>query len=190
MQKIFIRELYKILSLLTPAIAILLSMVVLLSEFKDFKIFPISITIFASILGATTVFIFARLRAISSAPTVFISYTSHDKEFAMKVAQVLESIPVKVLIDEHELNVGDNVKQKVSILIENADYFVFVISKNTIKSEWARKELLDAMKKKKKILPLLLDKEAIPKELEDIVYADFTESFEKGIQQLRKSFAR
>ena len=117
-------------------------------------------------------------------PKVFISYSHDDYDIVAKICKALENYTVDVLLDKHELTVGDNINQKLLEMVDDSDYFIYVNSKNSNESSWATKELEKAKEQRKKILPIQLDDSKMPEIVSGLVFADFAKSFEKGIEQL------
>lgn len=122
-------------------------------------------------------------------PRVFISYSHQDLEFVNKLKNDLEDIGVIPLIDRLELRVGDNIKQAVDRMIDRCDYVIYVSSENTKNSSWSNKEIEQAVKREKKILPVLLSDGTLPEVLNGVYYADFTETYEHGISALERTLS-
>ena len=106
----------------------------------------------------------------------------------MSLVRELSDLNIQFLVDQLELKVGDDIKGAVDNMIDSADSIIFVISKHSAASNWAKKELDQAFFRKKKILPIVLDKEAVPEILSGVYYADLTEDPKAGFEQLRRSF--
>jgi hypothetical protein len=169
-------------------VASLTSVIAFLFQFNSIEYLPISIGIFGSIVGALISYSYAKMRIVLRAPSVFISYTKKDSEFAHKIAEQMERFPVKVLIDTKEFKVGDKISDRIENLVEQCDYFAFVVSDSSLESRWANEELKEALAKKKKVLPLVLQPTSLPDALRNVVYADFSQSFEDGLVKLRRTF--
>ena len=150
---------------------------------------PILGGVLASLIGGTAAVGMALTwLQIRTRRTVFISYTHQDADFVMKLAEDLKRMNLEPLIDRLELQVGDNIRQAVDEMIDKSDYFLFVVSENSMKSTWAKKELEQAMSRKKKVLPIVLHAPSVPQELSGVFYANFSEGYETGIGQLQKTF--
>jgi hypothetical protein len=110
--------------------------------------------------------------------SVFLSHSSKDKQFVRRLGNDLRRYGVKVWIDEVEMNGGNSSVDKISEGLENMDYFIVVLSVNSIKSEWVKKEINAAINKEVKskkdiIIPCLLDDCEIPILLHDKTNIDF-----------------
>ncbi|MDM8535915.1 TIR domain-containing protein [Desulfobacterales bacterium HSG17] len=97
-------------------------------------------------------------------PPIFISYSNKDTEFVTDLRQALVSQGLdEPWTDFRQLKAGDGLKHEIFKAIEDADFFMVVVSPNTFNSEWVKKETEFAAKLKKKrgkdfqVIPLLLD---------------------------------
>ena len=121
----------------------------------------------------------------------FISYSSVDGlDFAMKLADELTAGPpvIPVWLDKRELRPGEDWDEQLLEAIKMCKGMVFVMSADSVrpdsvsKNEWVR-----ALKYKKPVIPLLLDKNAeLPFRLGSREYVKFTDSFDAGLARLRK----
>ncbi len=121
----------------------------------------------------------------------FISYSSADREFVRRLARDLQTHGAVIWLDEWEINVGDEIRQKVEHGIAEYDYFAIVLSKHSVASTWVEKELNAAFMKEVNtkrivILPVKLEDCVIPLLISGKKYADFTVSYESGLNELLK----
>ncbi len=103
--------------------------------------------------------------------SVFISYNHKDSAFVDKLALELVRNNIKVWKDKWKITVGDSIINKIESGIICATYLIIVLSKNSVQSDWVRKELNAALirevdDKKIKILPIIIDDCEIPFSLE------------------------
>jgi TIR domain len=122
----------------------------------------------------------------------FLSHSSHDKPFIRKLAADLKVNGVQVWLDEINIKVGESIPDKISQGLAESDYFLFASSKNSIASEWVKKELNSALLKEVEkravtIFPIKLDDSAMPTIIADKKYADFSQSYKKGLEDLLRS---
>lgn len=165
-------------------LASLFSIVTLLGEFKSFVSYELLLGIVGSAVGVVVAYLFVRIKEATDAPRIFISYSHEDSEFAEKLYSELHLSSFNILMDSHEINVGDNIKDKIEELMINSDYLLFIGSEHSSKSKWSSLEIDKARKLKKKILPLMIDKSEVPEFIKDTMYADFSESFDDGMDAL------
>lgn len=123
--------------------------------------------------------------------SVFICHSSADKPFVRRLADALRRKGMTVWIDEAEIKVGDSLIKKIEEGIVRSEYLAVVLSPESVKSEWVRKELETAMieeirGKRVTVLPILLKKCGIPGFLSGKKYADFSGkgSFQTGLDEL------
>lgn len=110
--------------------------------------------------------------------SIFMSHSSSDKPFVRKLADDLRKNGHYVWVDEAEIKVGDSLIEKIEEGIENTEYLGVVLSKNSVQSEWVKREVRIALTqeihgKRVKVLPILIEKVDIPLFLCDKKYADF-----------------
>lgn len=186
-KKLF-REMHSEFPVVVALVATCVSIIMFLFLVKPIEYTSIVIGVIGAIAGAILVYSFARVQALSDAPSIFISYSKKDSAFAHQVAEHLGKFPVKVILDVREFKVGDDITQKLGALVDQCDYFAFVMSENYLQSVWSISELNQAIKKRKKVLPLVIESVALPAVIKDIVYADFTQSFDAGMAMFSRSF--
>jgi hypothetical protein len=122
----------------------------------------------------------------------FISHSSKDKPFVRKLAADLVASGVKVWIDEQNILVGDSIPEKIAQGLAESDFFLIVVSRNSVTSAWVKKELNSAVvheieRRKVAILPIKLDDAAMPDTINDKRYANFSHSYENGLEDLLRS---
>lgn len=125
----------------------------------------------------------------------FISHSSVDKEFVLRLAQDLSRNWIDVWLDEHKLRVGVDLTEEIESSIAAASHLVIVLSEASMKSEWVTRELNWAASREKEglamtIVPVRLQDVALPPELENRSCADFFSSYEDGLATLLQIFSR
>jgi len=123
------------------------------------------------------------------ASKVFLSHSSLDKAFVGRLAIDLREKNVPVWYDKWELKVGDSLTEKISEGISDSSWLAVVLSKNSVSSQWVKKELNAALaieleKRNVFVLPIMLDDCEIPVFLKDKLYADFRSTYEDGLHSL------
>ncbi len=126
------------------------------------------------------------------ARVAFISHSSKDKEFVRKLASDLVANGVKVWLDEQRILVGDSIPEKVAQGLAESDFFLIILSENSVDSAWVKKELSGALvheieRRKVTVLPIRLDGAKVPDSILDKKYADFTGSYSVGLKDLLQS---
>jgi TolB-like protein len=101
-----------------------------------------------------------------SAPTVFLSYASEDRETARTIGAALPAYGLEVWYDESELGGGDAWDQKIRKQIRDCDYFIALVSARTearhegyFRREWrlAVERTLDMADDHTFLLPIVID---------------------------------
>jgi HEAT repeat protein len=111
--------------------------------------------------------------------STFISHSWHDKRLAKLIASALQQAGGRVWLDDAEVKLGDSLVEKIRAGIDNVDYVVALISKNSVASEWVSRELDIAMNqeiegRRVKVLPVLASKCSLPGFLQGKLYADMS----------------
>jgi len=121
--------------------------------------------------------------------SVFLSHSSNDNAFVEKLYEDLTREDIDVWFDKWEIKVGDSIIRKIEEGLKNNDYLIIVLSENSVKSEWVRRELSVGLMKEIEeksvvVLPILLEDCEIPMLLKEKRYADFRGLYQKGYNEL------
>ena len=87
---------------------------------------------------------------------VFISYGHDDKPFVKKLAGDIGKDNIETWWDFDYLKGGDNWQKEIQKGIKLCDFFIVVLSPNSVERDWVLKEITYANEYKKKIIPLML----------------------------------
>jgi hypothetical protein len=122
-------------------------------------------------------------------PDIFLCHSSKDKEFVRKLARDLHDLLIYSWFDEWELAPGDSLHELIGKALEQSSYVGVILSPDSIKSAWCKKELNQALSRetrtgKKIVIPLRCKGVQIPAFLEDKLYVDFTEEYFVGLCRL------
>jgi hypothetical protein len=108
---------------------------------------------------------------------IFLSHASEDADLTNKIHGWLlnQSFIDKVWIDKIELNIGDNLREKINQGVSSSNYLIPLITNNSRNRKWIKYEIKTAMKEETsinyKVIPLIHnDCKNIPKYLEDKIY--------------------
>jgi hypothetical protein len=126
---------------------------------------------------------------------IFISYSRKDRSFVDTLAANLVRNRHHIWLDRWELSVGDSLIDKIQAALTNSSAILAILSKNSVGSEWCRKELNAGLireldEKKSILLPCIIDKCEIPLFLKEKVYADFTIDKDEAFNAVDKALAR
>ena len=90
-------------------------------------------------------------------PKVFISYRRQPSwSLARSVADYLEKRGADVFLDVDDINEG-RFAEMIQEAVEQCDYFVPILAPTTLESTWVRREIEEAIKLNKTIVPLTTD---------------------------------
>ncbi|MCE7698313.1 MAG: toll/interleukin-1 receptor domain-containing protein [Methanobacterium paludis] len=130
-------------------------------------------------------------------PKVFISHASEDKErFVLEFGEKLRNNGIDAWVAEWEIKPGDKLIDKIfEEGINKADYFIIVLSENSVNKTWVREELdvatIRRIKKNTTIIPLVIDDSIeVPTALKHIVWvpindlSDYDDDLEKIVMTI------
>jgi hypothetical protein len=112
---------------------------------------------------------------------VFISYSSRDADWVRGwLLPRLEAASLQVCIDYRDFDVGAPSLENMEQASERSTKTLIVITPNWIDSEWTNFEALltqaqDPAARRRRIVPLMLQKAKLPTRLAMLTYADFTD---------------
>ena len=177
---------------LTAIISIIAAIASILAIGSEFvKISPsvtgVLVSIIGVILGAVISVFFVLIVNKKESAKIFISYSLKDDDFVRKLSNDLSRDGFQVLRQDNVVMVGDNIQEKIIESIHKADFFVAVMSQESLESDWVIKELAIAPESRKKIFPILKENVHLPQSMESIQYADFTKEYDSAISALVKS---
>lgn len=126
--------------------------------------------------------------------SIFLSHSSADKPFARRLALDLDAHGIKCWLDEAEIKVGESLIERIRGGIDSVEFVAVIISPDSVKSAWVRKEVeiamnLEILGRKIKVLPLMYRECDPPDFLIGKKYADFTseEKYESAFKSLVES---
>ena len=119
---------------------------------------------------------------------VFISYSRKDIKFARRLAGDLESAGFDVWWDISDLKGGDDWVRVIPTAIAASQFFIVLLSPDSILSEWVSKEYTYALVNRMKIVPAMIRPCNVPFALNTINYVNFTtDEYETGFNNLLKA---
>jgi uncharacterized membrane protein YeaQ/YmgE (transglycosylase-associated protein family) len=120
---------------------------------------------------------------------LFISYSSADRDIALRIATRLESNGHVVWIDHKGIRGGTKWAAEIVKAIEASDFIILLLSPDALTSDNVRKEIDLAAEEHKSLLPVLIKPvDAIPVDfkyhLAGIQQIDVTSDYERGVRTL------
>lgn len=89
---------------------------------------------------------------------VFVSYARQDKQKVFSIVQDIEkTLGIQCWLDIDGIESGELFGPKMVNAINNADIVLFMLSHNSVQSEYVMKEIAYARTKKKRTVPLIID---------------------------------
>jgi hypothetical protein len=104
---------------------------------------------------------------------VFISYSRKNLDFVERLVKDLQDAGFEVWYDISGLEIGKRWVTEIEDAIKQSQYFIVILSPDSIKSEWVEREFLSAEKYKLKIIPLLFQSCDLPMWCNNLQYIDF-----------------
>ncbi len=90
------------------------------------------------------------------AKSVFVSHSSKDEAIVRELRQALSDLGVETWADSERVSGGDPLAAVIREEIENADYLLVVVSRDSMESEWVEREIAHAKSLGKRIIPLTI----------------------------------
>ncbi len=87
---------------------------------------------------------------------IFISYSTKDKFYALRLADFLRKKRFNVWIDRYKIEAGTNWWHEIVKGVKNCAAFVVLMTPDSEKSPWVQREVFLALSEEKKIFPILL----------------------------------
>jgi hypothetical protein len=127
---------------------------------------------------------------------LFLSHASQDKPIVYKLAFDLASRSFPIWFDAWDIQIGHSLTETINTGIGDSEYVLIVISQNTERSSyWVPAEIEQALELERStgrtiIIPIRLDTATPPAQLLDRVYADFSVSYNVGLERLATELRR
>lgn len=86
---------------------------------------------------------------------IFISYSRKDKDFVKSLHQTFIKLQHDVWVDWEDIPLTADWKQEIFTGIEGTDNFIFILSPDSIKSQYCGEELEYAIKNHKRLIPVV-----------------------------------
>lgn len=126
---------------------------------------------------------------------VFISYAKKDDAFARKIVEALTHDGFNTWIDWKSIPRGEDWQEEIFRGIEEADAFIFLISRDSVRSRMCRRELHRATWHRLRILPVVIrtTRLRLPPALRNpewILCRSGKDDFDAAIQQIRATIRK
>ena len=124
---------------------------------------------------------------------IFISYSRNDLAIAERIIDALAKDDLEPWIDWKSIPKGEVFEREIEQGIEKAEIFLFLVSPDSVQSDWCNKEIAHAVKNGKRILPVVLrdaDLKTIHPEISKrnwILCRDGRDDFNKAIEKIHET---
>jgi hypothetical protein len=120
---------------------------------------------------------------------LFLSHSSLDKPFALRIGIDLLNNDVPVWLDSWEMGPGNSLLEKIYHGIGKSDCLAVLLSPQSVESRWVKRELVAALTKEDEegrqiVLPIKIASCSVPLEIGDRIYADLSESYHSNLENL------
>jgi WD40 repeat protein len=125
-------------------------------------------------------------------PDVFVSYARVDQAEALELMQALESAGWSIWMDTEDVPPASKWREELAEGIQRAHTFLFVITPDSVRSEYCLWELAHAAELAKRIVPVVLrDAETVPEALSErqYVFARVEDDRDTALQTLKATLA-
>jgi hypothetical protein len=128
-------------------------------------------------------------------PDVFVCHSSREKRFARKMVKDITSQGYKVWFDEFTMRPGESMYEKIQLGIKNSLWFLIILSPRSVKSQWCRRELNNALQEefergRNYVVPILYKKCDVPVLIKEKVYVSCQgRKYNRGLAQILDLFS-
>lgn len=119
-----------------------------------------------------------------SVESIFVSYSSNDRPFALGLVKELQSLGANVWIDQLGIGLGENWDDAIEEALEKSETFMIILSPTSVESQNVLDEVSIAINTKKKMVPILIKQCELPMRLQRRQYADLAHNPDKAINDI------
>lgn len=119
-----------------------------------------------------------------SAETIFVSYSSKDRPFALGLVKELQELGANVWIDQLGIGLGENWDNAIEEALEKSETFMLILSPTSVESPNVQDEVSIAINTNKKLVPILIEECKLPMRWQRRQYADLANNPEKAIHDI------
>lgn len=119
-----------------------------------------------------------------SAETIFVSYSSKDRPFALGLVKELQNLGANVWIDQLGIGLGENWDNAIEEALEKSETFMLILSQTSVESPNVQDEVSIAINTNKKMVPILIEECKLPMRWQRRQYADLANNPDKAIHDI------
>lgn len=118
--------------------------------------------------------------------SIFVSYSSEDRPFAVGLTKELQKLGANVWIDQLAIGLGENWDNAIEEALEKSETFMLILSPTSVESQNVQDEVSIAISTDKKFVPILIKECDLPMRWKRRQYADLINNPEKAIGDILK----
>lgn len=119
-----------------------------------------------------------------STETIFVSYSSKDRPFALGLVKELQNLGANVWIDQLGIGLGENWDNAIEQALEKSETLMLILSPTAVSSQNVQDEVSIAINTNKKMVPILIKECELPMRWQRRQYADLANNPEKAINDI------
>jgi len=121
-----------------------------------------------------------------SSESIFVSYSSKDRTFAVSFTEELKKLGANVWIDQLGIGLGENWDNAIEEALEKSDTVMLILSPTSVESPNVQDEVSIAINTDKKFVPILIKECDLPMRWQRRQYADLLNNPDKAIGDILK----
>jgi hypothetical protein len=122
---------------------------------------------------------------------IFISHSSHDQDLASEICGDLRTAGYEPWLDCQSIQAGSPIVADIDAAILKCHHFIVILSKKAVESRWVQQEVMCSLwtklsdRRRKRLIPALREHcGELPLHLQNLRYANFTQSYAVGFAQI------
>lgn len=119
-----------------------------------------------------------------NAESIFVSYSSKDRPFAVGLVKELQKLGANIWIDQLGIGLGENWDNAIEDALDNSETFMLILSPTSVESQNVQDEVSIAINTQKKFVPILIIECDLPMRWQRKQYADLVNNPEKAISDI------
>ena len=119
-----------------------------------------------------------------STETIFVSYSSKDRPFALGLVKELQKLGANVWIDQLGIKLGENWDNAIEEALEKSETLMLILSPKSVESPNVQDEVSIAINSEKKLVPILIEECKLPMRWQRRQYADIVNNPDKAIHDI------
>ena len=118
--------------------------------------------------------------------SIFVSYSSKDRPFAVGLTKELQKLGANVWIDQLGIGLGENWDNAIEEALEKSETLMLILSPTSVESQNVQDEVSIAINTEKIFVPILIKECDLPMRWQRRQYADLIKNPEKAIGDIVK----